>query len=64
MRITHIDVVIELPEAAAGQVQVASALQQFEDFCVVTQSARWGMTVDVTVRDAAGELVHQCDGTG
>jgi uncharacterized OsmC-like protein len=63
LRITHIDVAIELPEAAASYAQAGRVLQQFEDFCVVTQSVRSGLTVDVTVRDVTGALVHHGAGT-
>ena len=58
LRIAHIDVAIELPEAAADYAQIDRLLQQFENFCVVTESVRSGVPVDVTVRDAAGVVVH------
>ena len=58
LRVAHIDVAIELPEPAADYAQVERLLQQFENFCVVTESVRAGVPVDVTVRDAAGVLVH------
>ena len=58
LRIAHIDVAIELPEAAADYAQIERLLQQFENFCVVTESVRNGVPVDVTVRDAAGALLH------
>ena len=32
---------------------------QFEDFCVVTDSVRHGIPVNVRVLDAAGQLIHQ-----
>lgn len=34
---------------------------QFEEFCVVTDSVRNGIPVNVQVRDAAGQLVHQSE---
>ena len=33
-------------------------LGQFEDFCIVTQSVREGVEVDVRVHDAAGKPLH------
>jgi organic hydroperoxide reductase OsmC/OhrA len=35
--------------------------QQFEDFCVVTDSVRNGIPVNVRVLDAAGQLIHQSE---
>lgn len=34
-----------------------NALQQFEDFCIVTQSIRQGIPVEVAVFDSAGNLL-------
>ncbi|HUV98658.1 MAG TPA: OsmC family protein [Gallionella sp.] len=34
---------------------------QFEEFCVVTDSVRNGIPVNVQVRDAAGQLIHQSE---
>jgi uncharacterized OsmC-like protein len=34
---------------------------QFEEFCVVTDSVRNGIPVSVQVRDAAGQLIHQSE---
>ena len=58
LRVAHVDVAIELPEAATDYAQIERLLQQFENFCVVTESVRAGVPVDVTVRDAAGSLLH------
>lgn len=33
--------------------------QQFEDFCVVTDSVRHGIPVNVQVHDATGQLIHE-----
>jgi hypothetical protein len=32
-------------------------LAQFEDFCIVTQSVRQGIKVDVSIRDGEGKLL-------
>jgi organic hydroperoxide reductase OsmC/OhrA len=58
LRVTRIQVELQLAEAAAALEHVERALAQFEDFCIVTESVRQGITVDVSVRDAAGAVVH------
>ena len=35
--------------------------EQFEDFCVVTDSVRNGIPVSVQVLDAAGQLIHRSE---
>jgi len=54
MRIARIGVDLHLGAPAAGMQMVERALAQFEDFCVVTQSVRGGIEVDVRVFDADG----------
>ena len=58
LRVTHIAVGIDLPESAADYHQLERLLQQFENFCVVTESVRTGVAVDVTVKDASGRILH------
>lgn len=62
LRVTHIEVTIDLPEAAADYAQAERLLQQFENFCVVTESVRVGIDVEVSVRDATGAVVHHSTG--
>lgn len=59
LRVGRIGVTLELPEAAADYHQIERLLQQFEQFCVVTESVRQGVAVDVRVRDADGTLLHE-----
>lgn len=59
LRVGRIGVTLELPEAAAEYHQIERLLQQFEQFCVVTESVRHGVTVDVRVRDAQGTVLHE-----
>lgn len=59
LRVGHIGVTLELPETAAEYHQIERLLQQFEQFCVVTESVRQGVTVDVRVRDAQGTVLHE-----
>ncbi len=58
LRVAHIGVAIQLPDTAADYAQIERLLQQFENFCVVTESVRSGVEVDVTVRDVAGAVLH------
>jgi uncharacterized OsmC-like protein len=57
-RITRVAVDLQLADAAAALEHVDRALEQFEDFCIVTESVREGIAVDVSVRDATGAVVH------
>ena len=41
--------------------RLAHCAEQFEDFCVVTDSVRNGIPISVQVRDAAGQLIHQSE---
>lgn len=54
IRIARIEVELHLGKPAAGMQMVERALAQFEEFCVVTQSVRAGIPVDVRVFDADG----------
>ena len=63
LRVAHIDMVIELPDAAADYAQIERLLQQFENFCVVTESVRHGVAVDVSVRDRNGATLHASGGS-
>lgn len=58
LRVTHIEVSMELPEAVTDYAFAERLLAQFEDFCVVTESVRQGIAVDLTVRDRTGKVVH------
>ena len=54
LRVQTIDVVLQLGQPAATLQQLDRALDQFEDFCTVTQSVRTGIDVKVQVQDATG----------
>lgn len=58
-RIAGIDVVLSLAEPIGQMPHQERCLEQFEDFCVVTESVRRGIPVAVTVVDAAGKVVHE-----
>lgn len=57
-RIPRAKVELQLGEAASAHAQIERVLAQFEQYCVVTQSVRAGIAVDVEVRDASGALLH------
>ncbi|HET6433069.1 OsmC family protein [Dyella sp.] len=59
LRVGQMTVTLELPEAAGEYHQIERLLQQFEQFCVVTESVRAGIPVAVRVRDTQGALLHQ-----
>jgi len=56
-RIPKAWVEINLAEGAGAHEKLERILETFENFCVVTQSVRDGMAVDVTVKDADGRIL-------
>lgn len=56
LRVGGFDVDIRLGQ---GVERLEHCAGQFEDFCVVTDSVRHGIPVNVRVLDAAGQLIHQ-----
>jgi organic hydroperoxide reductase OsmC/OhrA len=58
MRVLHVDVDLYLPDAAGSYDQFERILQQFENFCVVTESVRSGIEIAVQVHDGSGEIRH------
>ena len=59
-RIAHARVELQLADPAAAYQQLPRILEQFEEFCVVTQSVRAGIDVQVTVKDGNGQVVFDC----
>lgn len=59
IRIGGLAVRIELAEEASVLQHLDRCMAQFEDFCVVTESIRQGIPVDVEVVDAAGRTLHE-----
>jgi organic hydroperoxide reductase OsmC/OhrA len=57
MRVQRMRVDIHLGVAAAELPQLDRALAQFEEFCVVTQSVRVAIPVDVRVLDSTGAVL-------
>ncbi|HYL90736.1 MAG TPA: OsmC family peroxiredoxin [Burkholderiales bacterium] len=58
-RIGGIDVVLSLTETLGDIPHQERCLEQFEDFCIVTDSVRRGIPVSVTVVDGHGAIVHR-----
>lgn len=57
LRIGRFDVTIRLADAVGDIKHFDRCMQQFEDFCVVTESVRKGIPVGVRVVDAEGREV-------
>ena len=53
-RLPVAQVELQLADPAADYQQLPRILDQFEEFCIVTQSVREGMQVDVRIVDADG----------
>ena len=56
-RIPTASVELQLAEGAEAHQQLERILEQFEQFCIVTQSVRQGIDVAVTVKDAQGRVL-------
>ena len=56
-RIPQAFVELQLPEGNEHYRHLERVLAQFEEFCIVTQSVRQGIDVEVTVRDAHGHVL-------
>ncbi|WP_223262463.1 OsmC family protein [Variovorax beijingensis] len=57
LRVAGIEVAIRIGVAGSTLRQLDRALAQFEDFCVVTQSVRAAIPVEVRVLDDSGALL-------
>lgn len=60
-RIGGIDVVIRLQETAEQVARFCDCIQQFENYCVVTESVRQGIPVHVKVVDGDGNDVYTAE---
>lgn len=57
LRIGEVQVEIAMQADASRLEHLDRIIEQFEDYCVVTQSVRSGFPVRVTVRDGAGKVL-------
>jgi len=58
LRVARVVAKIHLAGNASDYMQIERILAQFENFCVVTESVRHGIDVDVSVIDASGAVLH------
>ncbi len=59
LRVQHVDVDLNLADTAEDFEHLDRILQQFEQFCVVTESVRAGIEVAVEVHDGHGRKLHR-----
>ncbi len=57
LRVGHVDVELDLGVPAASLKSLERALATFEDFCVVTQSVRAAIPVNVRIVDGDGAVL-------
>ena len=57
LRITGINVKLELGQAAAEIEHLDRVLAQFEEFCTVSMSVRQGIAIHVQVQDGSGAVL-------
>jgi uncharacterized OsmC-like protein len=57
-RLPRVHATLRLPDATADYQHLERVLETFEDYCLVTQSVREGIDVQVTVTDAAGNVLR------
>jgi len=58
LRVAEVTVAMQIDSPAEMLDHLDRVLEQFEEFCVVTQSVRSGFPVKVTVRDNAGTILR------
>jgi organic hydroperoxide reductase OsmC/OhrA len=57
VRLKRFDVTIQLPCEAQAIAHLHHCLRQFEDFCIVTESLRKAVPVDVVLVDSGGRRI-------
>lgn len=58
-RIAGIDVVLSISERRGELPHQERCIEQFEDFCIVTESIRAGIPVSVSVVDGTGDMLYE-----
>jgi uncharacterized OsmC-like protein len=58
-RVPSMSVTLQLGNSKDALPHIDRVLEQFEDFCVVTQSVRHGVDVSVAVFDSSGQKIHE-----
>lgn len=57
-RVERVAVELHLSDTGAALEHLDRILEQFEEFCIVTQSVREGVEIDVSVVDGEGNALH------
>lgn len=57
LRVDNVSVLLQIESPAEMLGHLDQVLEQFEDFCTVTESVRSGFPVSVTVRDSSGRVL-------
>lgn len=57
-RVERVAVELHLSDPSAALEHLDRILEQFEEFCIVTQSVREGVDIDVSVIDGEGKALH------
>ena len=55
---TRVTIKVEIDEAEEARNRIEKCLEIFEDFCIVTQSVRHGINVQVDVLDQHDRKIH------
>ncbi|MEZ5440949.1 MAG: OsmC family protein [Lysobacterales bacterium] len=58
LRVERIEATVTLPDEPASYQQLDRILAQFEQFCVVTESVRHGVEIEVNVVGPEGQRLH------
>ena len=59
LRVGGLEVVLTIAEALEQSPKLKRCMDLFEDFCVVSASIRQGIPIKVTVRNRAGDVLHE-----
>ena len=61
LRISGLEVQLTLGSELSDVPRLRRCMDLFEDFCVVSASIRQGIPLQVTVQDAAGQVLHRSE---
>lgn len=61
LRVGRMEITLILAEAVTASPRFARCKDLFEDFCVVSASIRQGIPMRVTLRDEAGNVLHETE---
>ena len=61
LRVGRMEITLILADAVTASPRFARCKDLFEDFCVVSASIRQGIPMRVTLRDEAGNVLHETE---